>query len=217
MNGRAGRRRGGHSIVEVMVALAVFAIAIGAAALVGLRSEATFRTESWRMTLDTRAREVLTRLAAELRSSAGGSVTALAESPTWDDALTFDSVASIDKASGKIEWSTSRIEFRYEAGEIDNGLDDNGNGLIDEGIVVLIRDWGGPGQLDTVLTRWVPEYLEGETFNGLDDNGNGLIDERGFAVARQGETITLLLTLERVDGDGRLATRTGETSILLRN
>ena len=213
-------RKAGYTMIEMLIALVVLAIALGAAALVGLRSEMTFRAESARITLDGQARTVPARLTEELRSSAEGSVTALAESPTWDSALTFDSVASIDPSSGAIDWTTSRVELRLEAGELDDDVDNNNNGLVDEGRLVLIRDWGGPNEIEVVLTRWVAEYLDGESFDPLvvvDDNGNGLIDERGFCVERSGSTITLRLTLSRRGGDGTLATNTAETSVSLRN
>lgn len=209
--------RAGYSLLEILVALAVLGIAIGAAALVGLRSEGTFRAESIRMTLDAQARKVLAKMTGELRASGSGSITALAESPAWDDAMTFDQVDAIQTGTGAIDWSTARVELRYDVGEIDDGIDNNGNGLIDEGRVVLIRNWGDPNEVETTLTRWVREYLDGEEFNGLDDNGNGLVDERGFVLERTGSTVKIRLTLERVDSDGRSATRTAETSVLLRN
>jgi prepilin-type N-terminal cleavage/methylation domain-containing protein len=210
--------RRGHTLVEVLVAVVVLAIAIGAAALVGLRSEDAIRTESVRLTLDGQARQVTARLLAELRGSSAGSVSGLVESPEWDDLLQFEQVASISPTSGQIDWSTARVELRYEAGEVDDGIDNNGNGLVDEGRVVLIRDPGGPDEIEATLTHWVAEYLEGETpLNALDDNGNGLVDERGLVFERAGNTIRIHLTLQRLDADGRLVTSTAETSVLLRN
>ncbi len=209
--------RAGHSLVEMLVALAILAMAGGTLALVGLSSEGTFRAESMRTTLDGQARELVARLTRELRGSSAGSITALPQSPAWDSALTFDQPDSIDASSGNIAWRGVRLELRPEQGEVDDGLDNNGNGLVDEGKVVMLRDWGTANEIEVVLVRWVREYLEGETFNGLDDNGNGLVDERGLAFEREGETITVRITLEQLDADGHAATRSAETSVLLRN
>ena len=53
-------------------------------------------------------------------------------------------------------------------GEIDDGLDNNGNGLVDEGQVVWITDLGLPGQRAVVLCNWVSEALDGTSqYGGL--------------------------------------------------
>jgi prepilin-type N-terminal cleavage/methylation domain-containing protein len=212
---RGGRT--GHTLIEMLVALAILAVAGGTLALAGMTSEDTFRAESLRTTLDGAARGVTSRLTRELRNSGAASISALPLSPAWDTSLTFDQPTSIDAGTGAIAWRSMRLELRYEEGELDDGLDNNGNGLADEGKVVMLRDWGEADEMAVVLTHHVREYLEGETFNNLDDNGNGLVDERGLTFERIGNTITVRLTLERFDSDGHPATRSAETSALLRN
>lgn len=214
---RTAPGRSGHTLIEILVALAIMAVAAGTLALVGMRSEDAFKAESLRTTLDGEARAVTSRLTRELRNSAAGSITALPVSPAWDTNLTFDQPSSIDPGTGNIVWRSMRLELRYEEGEVNDGLDNNGNGLVDEGKVVMLRNAGEADEIEVVLVHRVREYLEGETFNNLDDNGNGLVDERGLSFERNGNTITVRLTLERFDSDGHPATRSAETSALLRN
>lgn len=209
--------RAGHTLIEVLVSLALFAVLGGVVALVGLRGEDAFQAETVRTALDGQARDVTSRLTRELRGSSSGSISALPETPAWDTNLTFDQPASIVPTTGAIVWRSMRVELRYEAGELDDGADNNGDGLVDEGMVVMLRGWGEPDEKTVVLAHGVREYLEGETFNGLDDNGNGLVDERGLAFERDGDTVTLRLSLECVDSDGHTAVRSAETSALLRN
>jgi len=209
--------RRGHTLVEVLVALGILTVAGGALALVGMTSGNTFRAEALRTTLDGQARDVISRLTRELRGSNSGSVSALPESPTWDTNLTFDQPAEITLFTSSIIWRTMRLELLYEQGEVNDGADNNGNGLVDEGRIVLRRDWGEAEEVSVTLAHAVREYLEGETLNGLDDNGNGLIDERGLVFERSGDTITVRLTLERFDTQGNPATRSADTSVLLRN
>ena len=87
-------------------------------------------------------------------------------------------------------WLTQgqRFEFVYDPDEVDDGQDNNGNGLIDEGRIVWTRNVGAPDERSVVLCHQVREYLEGEVPNGLDDNGNGLVDEKGLSFERNGET-----------------------------
>jgi hypothetical protein len=119
---------------------------------------------------------------------------------------------------GVIEWTPlRRLAFEYEVGETNDGLDNNGNGLVDEGRIVLTEDVGRPGERSHVLTRWVRELSDGEEQNGLDDNGNGLVDERGFFLERIGETLVVRLTLQKLSAEGNLMSRTARTSVRLRN
>ena len=108
------------------------------------------------------------------------------------------------------------LSFEYEIGELDDGLDNNGNGLIDEGRLVLTENAGLTNDR-RVITRWVAELLEGELDDGLDNNGNGLVDEPGFLVERIGESLIVRVTLQKRDAEGRLMTRTARTSVRLRN
>ena len=65
----------------------------------------------------------------------------------------------------------------------DDGLDTAGDGLLDEGPLVWIDDYGQPDQLRRILCHDVAEFLEGEAPGNLaDDNGYGLQNERGFCV-----------------------------------
>jgi len=109
-----------------------------------------------------------------------------------------------------------RLALELEPSELDNGLDDDADGLVDEGLVTWTTDLGGPSPRRAVLATGVGELLEGELANGADDNGNGLTDEPGLVFDADGERLILRLTLQRTN-DGRVSVRTSETSILLRN
>ena len=110
-----------------------------------------------------------------------------------------------------------RLEFELDPDETDDGLDNDGDGVADEGRAVLVRNAGLPGEVRVVLSHWVRELLQGEEANGIDDNGNGLIDEPGLSFDVEGGSLNVRLSLERPDPDGRLITRTLATSVLFRN
>jgi len=112
---------------------------------------------------------------------------------------------------------TSRIAFQNHPSDPDDGIDNNGNGLVDEGQVILMRNVGLANETTTVIVPWVREFTEGEIANGNDDNGNGLIDERGLSFELVGQTLNIRITLERLDSDQRPLVRTVETSVRLRN
>ena len=110
-----------------------------------------------------------------------------------------------------------RFALELAPGELDNGIDDNGNGLIDEGVLVRIENPGLANEQRSIFARGVSEYLEGETGDGTDENGNGLVDEGGLSFSRSNGSLQIALSLERIGPDGELMVRTLETSVALRN
>jgi hypothetical protein len=122
-------------------------------------------------------------------------------------------------ASGAVTWSnTARLEWQADPADPTNGVDDDKDGLVDEGQLVLRIDYGLSSERRVVLATRVPRYLEGETGgNGVDDNANGLVDEQGFSISRSGRTLTLRLTLARVARGGTVVQRTVTGTIALRS
>jgi hypothetical protein len=218
MNPRtACRSRAGSTLLELMVTLALLSATAGSLLLLGRAGTRLFTTGVSRAQLESSARRGLDQLARELTSARAGSLAALPESPLWLDAISFDQAAAIRAGDGRITWSTNVAEFRHEPSELDNGLDDDGDELVDEGLAVLVLDSGGAEERTLVLARRVREFLEGELENGLDDNGNGLVDERGLSFERVGADLRLHLTLEGRDPEHRLVTRTLTTTTWSRN
>ena len=213
---RHDRRAAGHSLIEVVIATILLAVVIGPVVMIAGSGQRAFQTSTMHGDLEVRGRRTLDRIVRELMSSTVGSMGTFPEWPSHEERLDFDQVVDVAESDGTITWERVRIEFQYGPGETNDGTDENENGLIDDASIALIRD-PGVGAQATTLCTFVREYLEGEIPNGLDDNGNGLVDERGLCFQRTGDTLTIHLTLERVDHDGDLATRTFETSILLRN
>ena len=210
-------RSGGYSLIELLIALVLLSVIVGAIALIGGTGTRLFKTSATRGALEADARRALGRMQQELLSSDYSSLDTFPAAPLWDDRLVFDQPEEYSSRTGAIQWSSTVIEFRYEDGETDDGIDNDGDGLVDEGMAVLIKAWNDPKERTVVLCRGVREYLAGETPNGLDDNGNGLIDEQGLCFDLSQGNLTLRLSMERRDADHVLATRTFESSVWLRN
>jgi hypothetical protein len=210
------RRQAGHSLVEVTIAATILALVLISVTTLATASDRAADTGTAAALLGDRSADAMERLFVELRTA---ELESLTPDPLPDlavDELTYRTAIGFE--DNEVIWSTDRrLGFEYAAGEEDNGLDDNGNGLVDEGVVVLTEDVGGPEERERILTRRVRERVEGEEDNGLDDNGNGLVDERGFYVERVGETLILRLSLERRDSQGRVLSRIAQTATRLRN
>ena len=96
-------------------------------------------------------------------------------------------------------------------------MDEDCDGLVDEGVLALTINDGMTNELRVVLCSGVSELLEGESENGLDDNGNQVIDELGFNVHRVDDVLRLQLSLQAASESGNVLTRTLETTIRIRN
>lgn len=205
----------GFTLVEMAIVSGLFAVALGSLALFFRGTERLYRAETLDAELERQAAHALERVVRELRIAAADS---FAPAPEDGELSSFQYVQAVGITAGAVDWTTPRLlELSLEAGEIDDGLDDNGNGLVDEGRLVLTTDVDGPEERSLLITRWVREFLEGEVENGLDDNGNGLVDEPGFVVDAFGDALRIRLTLERRTDEGRFLTHTVQTSIRPRN
>lgn len=207
-------RRAAFTLLEIVLATAILTVALGSLALFGGRSADAIGTGTAHSDLDTQLRRTLARMGDELLSSGLGTLTPIA--PAGADALIFRRSEGV--VNGAIRWSApQRLAFAYELGEIDDGLDNNGNGLIDEGVVLWTRDLGQPGEQTVVLCHGVSKLGLGELDNGLDDDGDGLVDERGLTFERVGRTLRVGLTLERRDSKQSVLRRSLETVLQPRN
>jgi len=202
---KTGNRRG-STLIEMVFAASILAVIIGVPLRVGKSTNQAFGTGMAVAELDTRARNALNRIGERLASSSLDMITDT-EAPFSSTRLEF---GGLDFVGGAVVPGPMEvIEFRYDPGELDDGLDNDGDGLIDEGRVV----WVVNGVV-VLLTDSVRETAEGEIAgNVADDNGNGLIDERGLAFSIDGERVTVHLTLERFDSQGHLVTNSVSRTI----
>lgn len=214
---RTPHRRAGFTLIEVAIGITILAAITGVMAMVGVTSSDLFKTCVERSGVEIQVRRSLDRLRAALLVSGLDTLDPRPAGGLWSSDLTFDQLQGMTDDRGRVIWRSMSAGLEMARGEVDDGVDNNGNGLVDERNLVLIRDVGEAEERRIVLSRWVRELYAGETANGLDDNGNGLIDEAGFCYRLRGDSVDLFLTLERIDGKGRTITRSLETSVLLRN
>ena len=112
---------------------------------------------------------------------------------------------------GEVQESTVReLAFQYAAGEDgfgDDGLDNDGDGMIDEAVVARIveDDLGVPVEV-TILTHWVKGYEYGTSQ-----------PVKGLFFSMSGESLTMRLELQKRDAKGRLLQSMSQTSIRIRN
>lgn len=200
---RTGRRTSGLALIEVLVVAVITLVVLGSMALASSANMRAFHHGSVRSDLQARSGRLMERVLRALHEADRDSLAGLPMAPVPLGAITYDEPQSVSMLDGTVAMMPVRIQLEYEPGEADDGADNDGDGLRDEGQVVLIRDFGQPAQIQAVLCTGVAELLEGELANGADDNANGLIDERGLCITWDGTRVQVRLTLEKLDGQRR--------------
>lgn len=213
-------RTSGFTLVEMLVGITILALCLVSTGVVSDTAAGVYGVSVTRSEVDTRTRRALDRVSEEL---------AVADS-VWLDGDPSSGVGTSFLVFKKVEGQTggmadlslpSKLSFDLEAGEADNGLDDDGDGLIDEHVLLLTRNFGEPNEREIVLCSDVREFLGDESGNGLDDNGNGWLDEPGFIIEKDPNplvsTLNIYLTVESPIANGELLSKTLQTTIRMRN
>lgn len=220
---RTNTSRRGTTMVELLVAALIMTTVLGAIGVTVLSGSRSYEEGVARAEVDAKARRLVSRVAEEFMTASQGSCIEGAQ--FWSGGVEDDGDVEyrynqvLGAAGGNPLLGTQcRVRLAYAQGELDDGIDNNGNGLVDECRILLTQDTAaGP---EIAIGGFVREFLQGEVGgNDADDNGNGLSDERGLCMTFDADTNTLMvrLTIERLTSQGRLVTSTAETSVLLRN
>ena len=221
-NSQAGRitragARAGFSLVELLIVMVRVAVLLTALGMVSLTGQNAYEQTTLLNNLDSRGARALSRVSEELATISGTQMNPVPTGNAGAEQINF--VQAVGFAAGAPVWGpNTRIEAEYEPGEVDDGVDNDADGLVDERQLVLTRDFGGANPKRVVLVRGIAEWGAGEIANNnADDNANGVTDEQGFNLHMVGDVITLRLWLQAIDADNQLTVREIQNTVRLRN
>jgi hypothetical protein len=204
----------GFTLLEMTIGIGVLGLVMWMAGSVTRSSRTAYGTSSLQQAAETKARRAVDKLVAEL-AAAGEATLIVPGVPGPEDGIEFLKATGV--VAGAVAWSAPvRIVSELDPGEAHDGLDDDGDGAIDERRLVIVRDAGLPAERRIVVCKGVASLLEGESEDGDDDNGNGLVDEAGFSITLAAKVLTIRLSVEEHGGDGGVAIATVETAVRLR-
>lgn len=208
--------RAGFTLLEIAITTLLLSVILGAAALVSRTGGQAATYAQSVSSVQSKARRALDRVVQHLNQAAQSQLNPPLGA-IGTSAFSFRKVASVS-AAGVVTWSnTFRFDLVADDGEPDDGIDNDGDGAVDERQLRFTIDSGLATQKQVTLVHDVRELLGVEVANGVDDDGNGLIDEPGFVVTRNGSLLTVSVTVEEFLADGRSAASTLQTAVLLRN
>jgi hypothetical protein len=193
------RARAGFTVVEAMIALVIIGLVLTKLTLVVDQARRAHEEESVCMALDDQALELIDRIAYALYGSDPQKITPFMETPLPASEIHFQ--VSMGVEDGEPVWSDPEVIGLTEQGDA----------------VYWGENLGEAGERVVVWANTVSELLQDEVLNGVDDNGNELADELGLAFVMDGKSITIRLTLERVQDDEKSIQVTRETTVTCRN
>lgn len=192
-------RRSGLTIIEVSVAMVLFAVVgFKVSLLLGLAAEAD-QEDTARIVLEDQAMRLLDQVSFAVMGANRATLFPDPESPTYSERVTYE--VSLGVQDGEVVWG-DKEEIKMSAAD---------------GQVLWLSKPGEVGELRVVWSNIVRPLLGGELPNGIDDNGNGLVDESGLNFTLQGNTVQIRLTLQRTNLDGGVVDESVETRVTLRN
>ena len=204
--------RAGFTLIESLIAVTFLALMFLAVAQTSSRASDAFDEGSADHQLSTSTHRALERITREVEFASAASLGANPIAfPNEGDSITFQTQPTF--VGGAVQWLPVQLFSELDTGELDDGVDNDGDGLVDERRVVMVESPGTPDEHRMVLASSVAELLEGEQENTADDNGNGLKDEGGLSLCWQGSVLFVRLTCQRRDEGGRLLVKTAETAV----
>jgi prepilin-type N-terminal cleavage/methylation domain-containing protein len=189
----------GFTLVEAIIALALIGLVVTKLTLVMGDAQEAHTEETTAMVLEDQAMELIDKIAYAIVGSSAESLDPNPVAPFFSPRMRY--MISLGVEDGKAVWSEpEEIGLAAEDGELYWG-----------------QNIGAENERRVVWANTVSELLEDELANGEDDNGNELADELGLAFVLDGASVTIRLTLERVDEDENKIQVTRWTSVTCRN
>ncbi len=211
------RKESGLSILEMVIGTAIFLVVMGPVAQITLSAVSSLNEFEANSDVETRGRRAADRLDGLFRGVSSDSLDLVPDYPAWTSDATLERIGSVDLVAGSAGFNGIRVRWQIEASETNDGNDNDGDGLVDEGELVVTYDAGEITAQEIVLARGVPEFLEGEDSSSGDQNSNGLTDEAGLCITRVDDSIVFRLTLSSVLPGDEIRLHTISRTVRVRN
>ncbi len=208
MNSRAG-----FTLLDLMIGLSLFAVGLAAAMQAVVRTNGAYEASSARVLYEARVMAAVNRM---LEVLAGARFEVDPVSLYGTDDVRFALPVAID-AVGVTFGPANRLWTRLDDAELDNGVDDDGDLLVDERELVLTLDVDGAAR-ETVLLEGLRENGLFEVTDLIDNDGDGWIDEPGFALLLDGDLLHIQICGQAASlGESQAFDVPFETIVRMRN
>lgn len=196
-------RKGGFTLVEVIIAFAIFVLISINVGMVTNAGRAAATTGTFMMTLEDELHLTVDRISLALMAADSSAVDGPAMKPLSSENVSFQTNLGLEDGQ-VVHGPLEEIEWLPIADE--------------DGRVVWRERPNELGQRQMVWSNSVPQVYQGEVAsNGIDDNQNDIEDESGLAFTMDGARVDIHVTVERTDDKGVRRPMSRTTQITCRN
>jgi hypothetical protein len=204
------------TLLEMTIATVAFMVVIGAVYSVLASGSQTVHATTVSGQLERKVERIARRIGRTAMLAGASTLLPSPQAPLGSSQVSFQ--CSQGWANDAMVWGpVISVGLEDDIDDPADGMDNDGDGCIDEATVVWRRDVGGPNEVSEIWVDNVRRFMDGEIQNNQDDNGDGLVDEAGLSFVLQGSTLVIRLCLERRGVDGRVVTRVARHAVRLRN
>jgi prepilin-type N-terminal cleavage/methylation domain-containing protein len=190
-------RQSGFSLIEVMIVTTIFFVVLGAIFQVMSIGLYTYQSGDAMVAIQNQARRIVDKIANEIQAAGLSTISPTPPATGSEGTHTITFQCSTGYSGDSIQWGdVTTIAFGYESGETDNGVDDDGDTLIDEGLITR-SVVSGESTVTETLGMWVKE-------NGLSFNLNRSL-------------LIITIEMERKDIRGEILETSLTTSVQIKN
>jgi len=181
-------RRAGMTLVEIAIALTILALLTVNATMVARTGSKVATSGVFLSTLNDERDLTLDRITLALMGASADEVYPRMVAPASTEQVNYS--VSLGLEDGEIVYGPPERIGWYPTPQ--------------GGRVAWSQNPTTPEERVVVWSNSVPSLHKGEVENGLDDNQNSVNDERGLAFVQAGSLMQVMLTVERVDPDGKV-------------
>lgn len=200
-------RAAGFTLIELTISIAILGLLIANVGMVTRTGGRAARAGLFEQLIEDELEQGLDRARRALMSSTANNLYPTFTAPLSNDEITYSmSLGYEDDAF--VESDPERISW-------EPGLDGSGR-------LVWSQNPDDPNERRVIWSNSVPTLQRGELDNEVDDNSNGLDDEPGLAFHVEAEPdselqLFILLTIEKIDQDGKRVPASRQVNVTCRN
>ncbi len=196
-------RRGGFTLIEVLIATTVFLLITLNVNLVVGAGRSAASAGAFMMSIEDELHLTVDRMSLALMAADSKEVDGLQNAPLSSESVRFQTALGTNDGL-VVHGPVEDVSFLRTSNN--------------EGKIEWSEDPGGLGERSVVWSNHVPIAYQAEVLNNFtDDNENDLQDEGGLAFTMLGRTIDIHLTVARQDDSGHELARNKKSSVTCRN
>lgn len=198
-----GPRNAGYTLVEVLVASAILLLLMVNVAMVTRAGKTAAQSGVFNMSLDDELNLTMERISFAVMAADSDDVDGAGSAPITTETIEFSSTLGLSDGT-VVRGPVEEISWLPTTAE--------------DGRIVWREQPTTPEERTVNWSSAVPHVGQDEIDgNGSDDNDNGVQDEKGLGFTKLGGFVSVYVTVERLNGDGKRVPKSTVNHVTCRN